>query len=267
MKIKRYIFLAYLPVLVTFVSCDKNNKINFLSIADDVKLGRQVDEQILSTPTEYPILPKATYPVAYGHMERIFNKILASDKVVYKSEFPWEVKIIHRDDVLNAFCTPGGFVYVYTGLIKYLESEDHLAGVIGHEIAHADLRHTSRQLTQQYGYDIMIKVVLGNDAGTLVKIASGLKDLSYSRSYESESDAKSVDYLAGTDYQCNGAAGFFEKLEADPNSSGPRPPQWLSTHPNPDNRIREINSKAQQVGCKTTALNPGTYLEFKNSLP
>lgn len=262
---RKIVFLICLPLMATFVSCDKNNKVNFLSVADDVALGRQVDEQIRNTPAEYPILPKSEFPEAYGHMERIFNNVLSSDKVAYRNEFPWEVKIIRKDDVLNAFCTPGGFVYVYTGLIKYLDTEDQLAGVIGHEIAHADLRHTSRQLTQQYGYDILLKVVLGNDQGTLVRIASGLKDLSYSRSFESESDAKSVDYLASTSYQCNGAAGFFEKLEA--TSSGARPPEWLSTHPNPDNRVRNINTKANNVGCNTTPLNPGTYQQFKNSLP
>ncbi len=267
MNLERKLIWAILPFCIFALSCDKNNKVNFLSVADDVKLGRDVDEQIRNTPAEYPILPKADYPIAYGHMERIFNDILVSDKVVYKTEFPWEVKIIQRDDVLNAFCTPGGFVYVYTGLIKYLDSEDHLAGIMGHEIAHADLRHTSRQLTQTYGYDILIKVVLGNDANSLVTIASGLKDLTYSRSFESESDAKSVEYLSGTNYQCNGAAGFFEKLEADPNTSGPRPPQWLSTHPSPENRIRDINTKAQTVGCNTTPLNPMSYQEFKNSLP
>ena len=48
------------------------------------------------------------------------------------------VRIIDNDETLNAFCLPGGFIYVYTGLIKYLDSEDHLAGVLGHEIAHAD---------------------------------------------------------------------------------------------------------------------------------
>lgn len=266
MMIKNCLMWMAIPVLAFSLSCDKNNKVNFLSVADDIKLGREVDQQIMNTPAEYPILPKANYPVAYGHMERIFNSILASDKVVYKTEFPWEVKIIQNDSVLNAFCTPGGFVYVYTGLIKYLDSEDHLAGILGHEIAHADLRHTSRQLTQKYGFDILIQVVLGNNAGSLVTIASGLKDLTYSRSYETESDAKSVEYLSGSGYQCNGAAGFFEKL-ADPSTSEPRPPQWLSTHPNPDNRIRDINAKAQNVGCSTTPLKPSSYQEFKNSLP
>ena len=53
--------------------------------------------------------------------------------------------------MLNAFCTPGGYIYVYTGLIKYLDNEAQLAGVLGHEIAHADLRHVTDQLTEQYG--------------------------------------------------------------------------------------------------------------------
>ena len=76
-----------------------------------------------------------------------WTPMMDDEHVADFSDFDWELKIIHDDETLNAFCAPGGYIYVYTGLIKFLAHEDNLAGVIGHEIAHADLRHSTQQLT------------------------------------------------------------------------------------------------------------------------
>jgi predicted Zn-dependent protease len=263
MKNRSWIILI---TLAFSLACDKKGNLNILSVSEDIQLGQQVDAEIRANPTQYPILSRTAYPEAYSHMDRIFNTVLSSDKVLYKTEFPWNVTLIGDDNTLNAFCTPGGYVYVYTGLIKYLDTEDELAGVIGHEISHADLRHTSRNITQAYGYSIVIDVLLGKNAGVLAEIALGLKDLSYSRRFEREADDNSVILLKSSNYQCNGAAGFFVKLNNDPNFAS-RPPQWLSTHPNPENRIEAINAKADKEKCSKTPLNPASYAAFKNSLP
>lgn len=249
----------------TLSSCDKNGNLNILSVEDDKKLGLQVSQQIEGNPTEYPLLDESTYASSYTYLRGITDKILNSGKLAYRNEFVWKVKIIRDDNTLNAFCTPGGYIYVYTGLIKYLDNEDQLAGVMGHEIAHADLRHTSRQMTKQYGYTTLIQVLTGKDPGTLAQIALNLKSLQNSREFETEADSKSVEYLSPTNYACNGAAGFFEKMLA--NGSSQSQPQWLSTHPNPDNRVTNINAKADQLRCSKTPSAPATYQDFKNSLP
>lgn len=262
-----FILLSF--ILLLFSGCDKEGHINILTVEQDKELGAQVAAEIESDPSTYPILPETgrngLNEEAYRHIRRITNAILQSGKVTYKDEFAWQVKIIHDDSTLNAFCTPGGYIYVYTGLIKYLDTEDQLAGVMGHEIAHADKRHTSRNITREYGFDLVMQVVLGQNPGALGQIARGLAGLSYSRSFEREADDFSVIYLDPTNYQCNGAAGFFVKLEQA--SQGGRPPQWLSTHPNPENRIEDINKKADEIGCDKTPWNPSTYQDFKNSLP
>lgn len=263
--INKIVFGAAL--VISLGACDKNGNVNLLSVEEDKKLGLQVSEQIAATPAEYPLLPETgrngKNDTAYAEINRIIGKVLNSGKVAYRNDFAWKVKIIDQD-VQNAFCTPGGYIYVYTGLIKYLETEDQLAGVLGHEIAHADLRHTSRTMTQQYGYNIVVQALLGQNPGTIAQIALGLKDLKNSRAYEREADDKSVVYLAGTNYQCTGAAGFFEKIIA---AGGSSTPQFLSTHPNPDNRVEAIKEQATKLGCTTTALNPSSFQTLKNSLP
>src|SRR5690606_37791799 len=101
------------------------------------------------------------YPEAYDEIERIGFAVLDSGAVDLRDEFDWEFHLIDDDDTLNAFCAPGGYVWVYTGLIKYVDSEDTLAGVLGHEIGHADNRHTTEQLTEVYGVQVLLEVALG----------------------------------------------------------------------------------------------------------
>ena len=122
-------------------------------------------------------------------------------------------RIIHDDSTLNAFCTPGGYIYVFTGLIHYLDSEDQLAGVMGHEIAHADRRHSTDQMTKQYGISLLLSAI-GGDESAIAQVASGLLLLKYGRGAESEADEFSVRYLCPTEYNAAGGAGFFEKIEA-----------------------------------------------------
>ena len=231
-------------------------------------MGQQVSEEIASNPTEYPVLSEEEYPEAYQYLENIVARILTSEDIAYKEEFAWEVKIIDQD-VLNAFAVPGGYIYVYTGLIKYLDKEDDLAGVLAHEIAHVDQRHSTQQLQKAYGLQILLSVALGNNPGQLEQIAAALAGnlatLKFSREAEKEADEYSVYYLDDTDYACNGAYSFFQKL-INSDEAGDTP-AFLSTHPDPKDRIQDINATAQEIGCSTTPLAPASYQDFKESLP
>lgn len=241
------------------------------SIEDDKKLGKQVSDEINSKPAEYPILSESKYPKAYQYLRAMQTQILNSGNVQYKNDFAWELKIIQDDKVLNAFATPGGYIYVYTGLIKYLEKADDLAGVMGHEIAHADRRHSIKQMEKQYGIQMLLSVALGQNAGQLSKIAGELAGtgaiLAFGREAESEADEFSVKYLSKTNYACNGAASFFQKLLGEGKGGGT--PVFLSTHPSPANRVDEINKLAEGMGCSTGLIKETgmTYADFKNSLP
>lgn len=239
--------------------------LNLFPVDKDKELGLQVSQQIAGDPKSYPVLDEVKYATAYAHLQRITNKILNSGQVEHKNDFAWKVKIIHDDQTLNAFCTPGGYIYVYTGIIKYLDSEDALAGVMGHEIAHADKRHSTESMTREYGVQALLAVVAGQNQSVLIGLAKNLSDLKYSRTHETEADTYSVRYLSGTSYRCNGAASFFEKIQA---SGGSSTPEFLSTHPDPGNRVQNINSQAATRGCNTTKpAADAQYNEFKKSLP
>lgn len=259
--------------LSLFLSCGGDDgsiidQITGLTPANDLELGRSVVAQIEADPAQFPILSETDYPEAYSYIRTMTRNILQSNEVEHKDIFQYEeVKIIHNDEVLNAFATPGGFIYVYTGLIKFLDRADDLAGVMGHEIAHASLRHSKEQLQQQLGLQFLISIALGDGtAAQAATLASNVLSLQFSRTDESESDEYSVIYLNDTDYACNGAATFFQKIE---EAGGSGVPEFLSTHPSPDSRVTDINAKATELGCSTDAISETgmSYQDFIASLP
>ncbi len=253
----------------TLSSCGDDGVVLF-SIEDDVQLGQQVSAQVDSTyRAQGQLVERSANPQAYAALDRIVNRVLNSGEVQYRQEFAWDVKLINDDEQLNAFATPGGHIYVFSGLIKYLNDEDHFAGVIAHEIAHADRRHSVKQLQRQYGISLLLSIALGNNPSALREIAGQLSGtlagLKFSRDAETEADNYSVEYLGGTDYYaCDGAAGFFIKMNEE--AAQGTPPEFLSTHPNPDNRIQNIQDKAKEEGCSTASGPDSDFTALKNAL-
>jgi predicted Zn-dependent protease len=252
---------------VLIISCGKDPQaINIFTVEDDMQLGLQVEQEILGNPSEYPLVQPGQYAEAYQHIERVRDSILGTGLVDYDTEFAWAVHIIDNDTVLNAFCTPGGYIYFYTGIIKFLDNEAEFAGVMGHEMAHAARRHSTAQMTKAYGLQVLLSIVLGQNPGLLAQmaadLATGVASLAFSRDDEYEADEYSVKYLYETSYNATGVAGFFEKMEGSP-----QPPEFLSTHPSPENRIEKIYETWQSLGGKTGEEYPERYQQFKNSLP
>lgn len=254
-------------VLTGCAGCKKGG-FNVFTVEDDKSFGAQMEAEIASDPAQFPILSQTQHPEAYAYLYRMRDSILASGKLQYANEFQWKLYIIQDDNVQNAFCTPGGYIYVYTGLIKYLDNASSLAGVLGHEMAHADRRHSTQQLTKQYGISLLVSVVAGTtNAGQLAEIAGNLTSLAFSREHEKDADEHSVIYLCPTQYRADGAADFFQKIEAQ---GGSNIPAFLSTHPNPDNRIVNIQAKDNTLGCNNSPGNQvelTEYAAFKANLP
>jgi predicted Zn-dependent protease len=242
---------------------NKGKGINLFTVSQDKELGAQVASEIDGNPTEYPVLDPLKYKDVYDYLNKVRDKILNAGGVDYKDEFEWRLRVIHDDNTLNAFCTPGGYIYIYTGILKYLDSEDQFAGVLGHEIAHADMRHSTRQMTTMNGIDFMLQVLAG-DQVALASVTSQLVGLKFSRNHETEADQKSVEYLCRSDYNADGGAGFFEKIQAE---GGSKTPQFLSTHPDPGNRIEHFHSAAVGLGCPGRNNYAVEYKQMLSKLP
>jgi beta-barrel assembly-enhancing protease len=172
------------------------------------------------------------------------------------------VQIHYVDDAaVNAFATLGGHIVVTRGLIEAMPNENALATVLAHEIAHVKERHVMRSL----GRGVLISVALGiltgatgdDLAGDLVGSAGVTTALGFSRDQEHEADRIALANVAALYGHVRGAAGLFEALERRADAA---PPEWLSTHPDPRNRIAALHRQAEQAGWTsegaTTPLPP-----------
>ncbi len=263
---KRLIYLVLLAGILQACKTQGNSigqNINLFSIDQDKQLGAQVAHEIDSNPKEYPVIDSAKNVALYAYMYKVRNLILNSGQVKLKDQFEWRVRVIQNDSVMNAFCTPGGYIYVYTGILKFLDSEDQLAGVLGHEIGHADMRHSTRQMTQMYGVQILLDVIAGKHEA-IKQISGAIIGLKFSRNHETEADACSVRYLCPTPYKADGGAGFFEKIQ---NLGGAKQPEFLSTHPDPGNRIEHFHTAKEEQNCQGNNQFKTEYAQMLKLLP
>lgn len=266
MKITFGIVLTGLLFISSCGAVNEKNKgkgVNLFTVEQDRELGAQVAAEIDGNPQEYPVLDSVKYASVYQYLYKVRNKILNSGNVDFKDDFQWRLRVIHDDSTLNAFCTPGGYIYVYTGILKFLDSEDQLAGVLGHEIGHADMRHSTRQMTQMYGVQILLDVLAGN-RDAIKQITGALVGLKFSRNHETEADERSVLYLCPTDYNAAGGAGFFQKIQ---EMGGGSPPEFLSTHPDPGNRIEHFINSKTTMGCAGNQTFVNEYRAMVAKLP
>ena len=171
----------------------------------------------------------------------------------FRSDAPrwaWEVNVVSSSEV-NAWCMPGGKIAVYTGLIEKLRpSDSELAAVMGHEIAHALREHGRERASQQMAQQTVIGVgaaLLGlGDAGASLAnvIADVTVGLPYSREFEREADRIGVELAARAGYDPRAAVTLWQKMA---QQGGGGPPQFLSTHPAPANRIIDLRVYAERV--------------------
>lgn len=263
----QFLLLVVVPLsTLLFVQC---GGFNIFPIEQDVQLGADLDQQIRANSKEYPVLAD-TYVRDY--VQNMVNEIKRAPSVKYANKFPYKVEIINDGKTLNAFCTPGGYIYVYTGIIKALDNEASLAAVLGHEIAHAEHRHSTNRMTKQYGASVLLEIALGKNPGRTSEMAAqlftGLALLKNSRDDEAESDVSSFEYLKATRWYPGSLAYFFEKVKG--NSSGGSIERLLSTHPLPQDRIDANNDRVRKAN-----LNPPTennllarpYQDLKKRLP
>lgn len=168
---------------------------------------------------------------------------------------PWEVVVFDSND-RNAFVLPGGQIGVYSGMMQLASTDDQLAAVLGHEVGHVVGRHAAERASQQVGAGLGAQVLGGLLGGQGLGSAEQLSQifgmgaqygviLPYSRGNESEADLLGVDYMVRAGYNPREAIELWRKMAAEGAARGPA---FLSTHPNPEARIAEIERYIAQRG-------------------
>ncbi|MBK7057148.1 MAG: M48 family metalloprotease [Leptospiraceae bacterium] len=242
MLIQRKLNLIFILLLCLFVfnNCEQIADAAF-SDKDDIEMGANLDKEIRSKPTEFPILVNNELQ---GYVQSIVKQLIRSPLVKRKKTYSYKVTILNDDKAINAFCTPGGYIYVYTGLLKFLDNEASLAAVLSHEIAHAEKRHVRQRMLSAMGVQLIVSAILGNGSSVFkemgLQIAGTLALLSNSRGDELEADELGFLYLQSSPYYQGAMSYFFEKIakEEKRNRMSKAVESLLSTHPIPEERLK-----------------------------
>lgn len=244
----RVFWLMGLCACLTAVGClttnDEGRKtLNFMSDSQMNQLGEQSYQEMKQGE------PQSKNKAASDMMVTVGKRIAAASGVNYD----WEFRLFASEEV-NAFCLPGGKVGVYEGILPIAENEAGLAAIMGHEVAHATLKHGGERVSQglvaqlgltaaqvalgdhRYREPLLAALGLGAQVGVL---------LPYSRLHESEADVKGLEYLAKAGYDPREAPKLWERM--DRLSKGGRPPDFLATHPNPSKRAEALRAQLDKA--------------------
>jgi predicted Zn-dependent protease len=177
-----------------------------------------------------------------------------ADDISATIDLPEDVKIhVHyvNDDTVNAMATLGGHVMVYRGLLERLPDENTLVMLLGHEMAHVKLRHPVRALGKGIVISLVMSVIMGQSsdaAASIITDTSALTMLSFSRNQEQTSDEVGIKVLHALYGHVQGATELFEILRQAQQHEGIDIPQMLSSHPDTEDRIRQLNRIAETQG-------------------
>jgi len=212
----------------------------------DIQVGKQNADMIKKR------LPLCNDPKVDAYLTNLGMRLVA--KMPNRGvQYPWEFHCVNSEEI-NAFALPGGYVFVNRGAIEAADNESQLAAVMAHELSHVVLRHGTAQASKaqlmQGAAGIFGGIFGGTTSGAVlsqgVALGAGGLLLRYSRSDETQADVLGTQTLYDAGYDPRAMAQFFEKLQAE--TKGKNPPQFLSDHPNPGNRVERVNEEIDKLG-------------------
>lgn len=198
-------------------------------------------------------------PAQVERVKRIVSRLIPQTTAFRPdaAKWPWEFHVITTDEV-NAWCMPHGKIAVYTGLLQKIQpTDDELAAVLGHEMAHALREHTREQISQQMGTQTVLGIAgalfgLGDTAQNLGALAANVTiGLPKSRTDETEADRIGLELAARAGYDPHAAVALWEKMQK--LAGGGSTPQFLSTHPSDASRIADVKQYADKLTPLYTA--------------
>ena len=255
------IFLLSAMVAVLLSGCNKvpisgRNQLNLVSDSEVLQASLASYKEYMGKAT------KSTETVKSAQVTRVGQRIAAATEAYLNANgmsdqvknFAWEFNLV-KDSQLNAFCMPGGKIVVYEGIMNIIASDDELAVVMGHEVAHAVAKHSNERLSQQkaleYGGAILGAVIQGQSQQTqnLAAQVFGLGAnygvmLPFSRKHETEADNIGLVLMTMAGYNPDCAMTFWQKMSSN---SGNNKLEFLSTHPSDATRIANLQKQIPMV--------------------
>jgi len=213
---------------------------NLYSRTDEISLG---EEFVRDFPKDKDSPKAIVQGPLVDRVQRVASRILPLAQKEW--DVPYRVTVLD-DKEINAFAVPGGPIYFNKGLIELAETDDELAAVMGHEVAHIVRRHSARQMSDELVKVGLAQILLSRSSSDIqeaVQIALNLKSMSFSRGDERESDAAGFRYLIGAGYNPDAMASFFRKMREKTGDS-PKALAFLNSHPLTSKRIETAERMA-----------------------
>ncbi|RUM68141.1 MAG: M48 family peptidase [Sulfurospirillum sp.] len=242
LKIVRRLLLSTMLISL-FVACSKTpythrNQVVIFSPQQELQMGYQAARQILQKE------PVSNDPRLNAIVRKVGTKIA---QAAAQPGYKWQFFVIDKD-VPNAFCLPGGKVFVYSGLFRAVQNEDQLATVIGHEVAHAIARHGAERMSMiqlgRMGKQLATQAIGGGKYAGIINQAYGAGEtfgmvLPFSRKFEYEADEIGLYLMTKAGYDPRQALTFWQNMMQLTRNSR-KPPEFLSTHPADIHRIERL---------------------------
>lgn len=214
------------------------NELMLVSESQEIQMGTQYDSQVVATIGLYPD------PALQSYIQTLGTRLAATSE---RPNLPWTFRVVD-DPAVNAFAVPGGFVYITRGIMAHMTNEAQLATVVGHEIGHVTARHTASQISKQQlaGLGLAIGSIASSRVAQYAGVASqalSVLFLKFSRDDENQADELGIRYSSRANFDSREMANVMRLLDKiSSGTGGGRLPEWLSTHPDPGNRLEHINS-------------------------
>ena len=221
----------------------ENQKVS-LTVDQEIKLGLQSKPEMMKEfGGEHPDIKMQNYVKQIGG--RVVSSSHAKD-----SPYQFDFHLLADDKTVNAFALPGGQIFITMGLFKRLKTEDQIAAVLAHEIGHVINRHGAEHLAKQELTQGIIQAtdIATGDPGMLQRFIGSMVNMKYGREDELESDRYGVKYLIDAGYKPEAMIDVMTILK-DASGSSSRP-EFMSTHPSPDNRIEKIKEFIKEYSPK-----------------
>ncbi|MEO5767257.1 MAG: M48 family metalloprotease [Polyangia bacterium] len=209
-----------------------------------------------------------TDPAVVGYVRTVATKVTDLGKKD-RPEVTWQIFVIDDAATVNAFATPGGYLYVYRGLLEAASNEAELAGVMAHEAGHVVARHAARSLVAQNGLQAVAALATGSNPGLLAQLTTGIATqgllLKHSRADETEADEFGARYAAAAGYDPHAFVTFFGRLQKQ-EGSVPGVLTYLSDHPATSERIEHLNQYIANQGLTGTETGHVAYDQMRKRL-
>lgn len=222
----------------------------------NIVIGNAVDA---SVNLSYTTLSPDEAPEAAEYLQKMLNIVTTTPEFTTRTVYNWEISIVVDDSRRTAFALPNGHLYIYSGLLRYLETESQLLSLLAHELAYVEKGLATLLLEKEFGSKELGDIVLDNGFADVAAMAEVFPTLSYKNEDVKEADKFSVEVLCPFVYEPRGIVKIIQKSQQFPDEIL----EWLVIRPTEDNvgRINKINFLAQECGLDGTK-NEEEYLAF-----